>query len=292
MEEQQTIKLSFVLTLADLREGLPTSAWQQRPVWRKILGTVGWLFFLLSLLGWWLIQSFLKTITPNVQPIQPRPEIDDLWLVLLPTLMPVLLIASGYVVSLLKNAFVSEGSAPAAVARRNSILTRVNSFFVMLVVCVGTWLLLHPDLAWVWTPTRPKIVIFALGPWIALFTLFGFLAPLKRRLTLRTLWNTTAVHQRPKNIEISQEGMVTIDARFSCRYRWNHFVRYSETANLLRLHMEDHRAILIPKRAVAMDDMVPLRSLICSNISEGKFIVNDPRFAVLMPQPVIPVLET
>ncbi len=289
MDEQQTIKLTYTLTLADLREGLPTSPWQQRPLWRKILGTAGWLVFLVSLLGWWLLENFLRTITPNVQPIQPRPEIDDLWLVLLPTLMPVLLITSGYVVTLLKNALVSEGSAPAAVARRNSILTRVNSFFVMLVVCVGTWLLLHPDLAWMWTPTRPKIVIFALGPWIILFTLFGFLAPLKRRLTVRTLWNTTGVHQRPKNVEIGQEGMVTIDARFSCRYRWNHFVRYSETENLLRLHMEDHRTLLIPKRAVAPEEMVPLRSLICSNISQGKFIVSDPRFAVLMPQPVIPV---
>jgi hypothetical protein len=205
--------------------------------------------------------------------------------------MPVVVLASGYVTLLLKGAMATEFSEPATVSKRNSYLARANSLVVVIVVFAGTWLLMHPDMAWEWTPTRPKIVVFAVGPWLALFTVLALLAPIKRRLAVRALWNTTAPIRRPKSLEIDQSGIMIMDARFSSRYRWNHFVRYSETANLLRLHMEDHRILLIPKRVIGPDEMFPLRALICENIPEGKFILSDPRFQVVALEPVIPLLE-
>jgi hypothetical protein len=285
--EQHPVKLTYVLTPADLREGLPAGTGRQRPAWRKILGLVGWLLFLASLLFGWLVSSLTRNIAPNVQPIPPRPEIDDLWLVLLPTLIPVTLIAYGYATVLLKNALIKEGLEPAAVSRRNSILARVSSVVVTVITIGGIWLLVHPESAWIWTPSRPKILVFAVGPWIILFVLLGLLAPLKRRVSVRTLWNTTAPVRRPKSLEIDQNGIMIMDSRFSSRYRWNHFVRYSETSNLLRLHMEDHRILLIPKRAIDPNDIVPLRVLISENILEGKFILSDPRFQVVVPRPVL-----
>ena len=289
--EQRTIKLNFALTLADIREGIPTSQARPIPQWRRLLGLFGWLFFLVCLLFWWFVSNLQTNITPNVQPIVPRPDMDDLWLVLLPTLMPVVVIACSYATTLLKGAMTTEFSEPAAVSKRNSILARANSIIIMIVIFVGIWLLMHQQFVWSWTPSRPKIVVLAVGPWAVLCVLLIALWPVYRRLKLRTLWNTTPSIRRPNNVEINQDGMVTIDARFSCRYRWNHFVRYSETANLLRLHMEDHRILLIPKRAINPDEMLPLRALICENIPEGKFILSDPRFQVVIPESRHPVTD-
>src|SRR5271155_1189643 len=142
--EQQTIKLNFALTLADLREGIPTSQARPIPLWRRILGLFGWLFFLACLLFWWFVSNLQANITPNVQPIVQRPDMDDLWLVLLPTLMPVVVIACSYATALLKGAMTTEFSKPAAISERNSILARANSIVMMVVVFVGIWLLMHP----------------------------------------------------------------------------------------------------------------------------------------------------
>ena len=161
----------------------------------------------------------------------------------------------------------------------------------MIVIFVSVRLLMNPQWQWEWTPTRPKVVTVAVAPWVILCVLCIALAPLLRWSRVRTLWNTTPAFRMPNRVELNQDGIVTVNAKCSSRYRWSYFVRYSETKNLLRLYIEDQRIILIPKRAVGEDQMFELRSLICSNIAEGKFLVSDPRFAVLAPQPVIPVLE-
>jgi hypothetical protein len=288
--EQQKIKFNYVLTPEDLREGF-APARASKPLWRRILTLLSWVIILSCWLFGWMISRLTVGIPQAVHPIVPRPEIDDLWLVLLPTLVPVSLILYGYIVTLIKGAMTTEFADPAAISKRAKILSSITSAVWLLVVVASVWIMSHPELAWPWTPTRLEILLLSFGPWAALFLALALLSPLKRRMAVRTLWNTTPTVRRAKAVEIDWEGMVVVDAKFSSRYRWSFFVRYSETNNLLRLHMEDRRIFMIPKRAVPSDQMIPLRALIHEKIAQGKFLISETGFQVVTPQPVIPISD-
>jgi YcxB-like protein len=291
VQEQQTITLNYALTFADFREGIPMSETKVVPLWRRLVGIFSWLFFLVILLFWWFASSLQPTPLAGMQTIEPRPGVDDLWLVLLPTLMPVLVIGLLAISTMVKGFMATDGVAPAVIKKRNAIVARVNLVLVVIIMFFGVRLLMNPQYGWAWTPSRPKVVIVAVWPWVILCVLILALLPMLRWLKARTLWNTTPPLRRPNCVEFNREGLVTVEAKSSSRFRWSYFTQYSETQNLLRLHMEDQRIFLIPKRAVGEQQMLELRSLICSNIAEGKFLVTDPRFAVMAPQPVIPILD-
>ena len=82
------------------------------PLWRRLLGTFGWLFFLLMLLLWWFTSSLQPNLPIGSPQIEPRPGVDDVWLVLLPSLIPALLIGMGVVLTILRGALATDGTAP------------------------------------------------------------------------------------------------------------------------------------------------------------------------------------
>jgi hypothetical protein len=92
-------------------------------------------------------------------------------------------------------------------------------------------------------------LVLKIAPWF--LAVSAVLAVARSGLGVRRLWEGQQHLQRPKRLEVSEEGIVLSDAVSRSELRWPAFSHAVETPNLLLLYLSNFSFQMVPKRAFA-----------------------------------------
>jgi hypothetical protein len=124
-------------------------------------------------------------------------------------------------------------------------------------------------------------------PWLLILAFVWFFVFRQLRGRGRKLWEGSAELQQPQMMEVSDQGVRISNVFTEMLYRWNGFVGWAETPNLMLLLLSGQRRLMIPRRAASTEaEWQQFRDLVKSHVSEPLG-----GFQVMPPKPVLP-LET
>ena len=291
----------YQLTLDEVREGLRPVRPDGRPDKRAGRGLLGWVVFTalaLSLVYLLTLNRTTVTAPPGVATSAPAATAggdgagrQNLWDTLTPTLVPagVAVVATLAAVARQRSQTRRAMTAIAAGRPVPRPPTTVPKWLTYVVISPLALVLLPniPALAVPWSPTSGTALWVAFAPWIGTAVVLSWVGKSAARRAADRVWVTTPAARLPTVMDVSTDGVRTVNASSETLYRWAMVARYRETANLLVLALDDGRSLLVPKRAVpdgpAEDE---LRGLIHTHVAEGTFLPRQAAFAVL---PVMPL---
>jgi hypothetical protein len=288
--ENQPIKIRFSYTLDDLRE-----ATRNHTVGRgkssKGSGIFGCLLFLAAICLWAVLMNHSAHLRNRPKPARLVTESSDLWLMLLPAVLPTGLLFMITIANLAAGDTTVGNMTWINQSKRSRAIYQITFAVICIILWIAVCLLLNPAFSVPWSPSRLELFVANFAPWALILCWLIVFARLKRERTLQRLWVLRPSLRQPKEVEFDANGVTLIDMLCSSRFRWGYCGSYSETANLIRIHLEDGRTIPIPKRAIADDQLVQLRGMIHDHIPHGSFLATNPSFPVITPQPVIAVAQ-
>lgn len=122
-------------------------------------------------------------------------------------------------------------------------------------------------------------------PWVLILGFIWFVVFRQLRGRPRKLWEDNAELQQPQTLELGEEGVRIANLFMETLYRWNSFIAWGETRNLVVLLLGNRTRLLIPRRAAQSEaEWQQLREMVKSRISEPLG-----GFQVIPPKPVLPL---
>ena len=275
------MELHFTYTIDDLRDGLLEG--RTRP-WRR-QARVLWIMRIAAVLS---VLSFIAAVDVCVylwQQTSPFTGVNmpprDLWLAVLPALMPAALVWIATIRLLVKRLY-NHLSGGKKLTRRNARLVRqLNTASIIVAVAIVTSVIAFPPAPTDWRIARPVLMLIGVAPWVLGLAAYLAVAKIWRNDPILTLWNKFPSLSRPKIARLSEDGCVTHDQLLTQFFKWGYFTSAFETAEVLVLAGE--RNVILPKRCFeSLEQLESARAMIQNHVPNAKFNVEAGGFPVLL----------
>jgi hypothetical protein len=117
-------------------------------------------------------------------------------------------------------------------------------------------------------PTSVGGLLCVFGPVTAMIAYMIYASLRQRRSLFEKAWTDTSGFQQTQHLTVSDDGVSLGSVHSSTTWRWPTFLGWSQTNNLIVLHLPDKVSLAIPKRAVPDErQMNALLVMLASNIN-------------------------
>ena len=107
----------------------------------------------------------------------------------------------------------------------------------------------------------PWAIIRPLAPWIIIVIVIRILSYWSARRGPRP-WIHNPEILEPRSVDINDESLTLGDAGSSTQWKWDAFDGWSETVNLFLIQLKDKRHLIVPKRALSLQQKEELGRLL------------------------------
>jgi hypothetical protein len=279
------MELHFTYAIEDWREALEDPKRRKaRTGWRgsSWVRWGSWIFLALIAAGWLIIFLIIRRLplAASVMPAAPPEPPQDLWLAMIPMLLPASVALMAVISHLMR--LIAQRWPDRKLSSRNArLISQLKRWVGTIAMWVVIFLIVAPPAPTQWRAPRSIVMLVAIVPWASVFLVHMMLIKLRKIDPVEDLWEKMPSLQRTRTVRLGDDGFVMQEELLTQFFNWQYFSSARETPHTLIIKGE--RNAVIPKRAFAsQSDLETARSIIQNRVSNCTFLVEPGGFPVLL----------